>query len=119
MPWDRTTAANVSVTIDPTVTGSATTITCSPFDSRPSYSPCNDPAPVTYVVQSGTTVITAGPVQPLRAGWHLWIEIVDDATGATRARVCEAEFTDLPGVCYPHSVTCSPAGSITINQLPV
>jgi hypothetical protein len=118
--WDRTTATNVSVTVDTTLTGSATTISCTPFDSSPNYTPCNDAAPVISAFQTGTTVITAGSVQGNRAGgWYMWIEIVDDGAGALGGRVCEAWYTHVPDYCYPHSITCATSGTVTINQLPI
>lgn len=118
-PWDRTTATNVSVTVDPTLTASATTVTCTGSQPAPSYTPCDDPYRVVSAYQSGTTIVTLGPVGgPLRAGWELFIEIVDDGTGTNRARVCAALMNDQT-TCYPHQAICAASGTVAINQLPV
>ena len=118
--WDRTTAATIGLTVEPALTGTTTTVTCSGTDPNPAgFTACDTAINSVRVLQRGATTIEAILVDPGVAGWSLWTEIVDDGTGTTRARVCEAEYSDQPDLCFPHDAICATTGTVTINQLPV
>jgi hypothetical protein len=117
-PWDRTSHVALGVVVDPTLTGTTTQVTCSgPNPNLAAYDPCADPVEVT-AFQGGTARVRAWPGEPFRAGWYLWIEIVDDGSGGLGARACAAEMIDTM-VCPGAAPLCASAGTITISQLPI
>lgn len=120
LPWDRTTAATISVTVDPALSETTTEITCTGSDPKPiGFNACNTPLGGVRAVQRGTTTVEAYLSDVGVAGWSLWTEIVDDGTGTTRARVCEAVYSDEPGFCGTRQPNCATTGTVTTNQLPV
>ena len=121
LPWDRTTAATISVAVDPTLSVPTTTVMCTGTDPHAiGFNPCTTSIGGVQVVQRGTTTVEAYLTRVGVGGWSLWTEIVDDGAGTIRARVCEAIYSDSPGgYCGSYAPICAASGTVTLNQLPI
>lgn len=116
--WDRSRSVVLPVGVDPTLTGSST-VNCTGGPSDPGYTPCGATDLLVSVTAGDTLVIKSGESPHPRSGWEAWIEIVPDAAGMPRARMCKYFFTDVVGTsCQGFGASCASSGTITVNQWP-
>ncbi len=122
--WDSLAQLQLPVVVDPKLPQAAPQVTCAGGDDA--HGPCGAPLPSVEVgpYQESSLRLVFSPA-PVREGWALTVEIIDDAKAQLRARVCRVPLPDhgrdeqVAAQCPPPTrPICAQTGRVWLNRFP-
>jgi hypothetical protein len=123
--WDAAADFGLDVTVDPTLPQVSPQVVCAGADTR--GGPCNAPLPTIELgpLQQSSLRLLISP-SPVRQGWALTTEVIDDPQGQLHARVCRVPLADLrrderyAPSCPPATAPlCASSGRVVLGRFPL